>query len=341
MLSNSFRNAFKTKIPIFLRNYALSRFPDRTVGVARARQTQSKRANTPHEKESLDDESRVWHTTERPPASDPEEGMHALLMGHKALIVERQIEMLNIFIGFEQCNKYTINNEAGDTVGYIAEEEKGLLATISRQAFATHRPFRAVIMDASGSPILWVRRPFAWINSRMYVQKVKHPDRKLSTGEPVLDTFGEVQQIWHPWRRRYDAFLREKPRRVLSVYDEPPPEVQSEPPTYAQFARVDSGFLSWNFPLFDGAGGEIAFVSRAFRGFGRELFTDTGQYTIGFSPSEYRSAESHADSPTTSRDLSLEERAVILALAVNIDFDYFSHHSHAGSGGLFHFSSWE
>jgi hypothetical protein len=41
-------------------------------------------------------------------------------------------------------------------VGYIAEEEKGLLATISRQAFATHRPFRAVIMDASGSPILWV-----------------------------------------------------------------------------------------------------------------------------------------------------------------------------------------
>lgn len=83
--------------------------------------------------------------------------------------------MLNIFIGFEQCNKYTISmsilfpwkimpisnemsidNEAGNTVGYIAEEEKGFLATISRQAFATHRPFRAVIMDASGSPILWV-----------------------------------------------------------------------------------------------------------------------------------------------------------------------------------------
>lgn len=51
----------------------------------------------------------------------------------------------------------SIDNEAGNTVGYIAEEEKGILATISRQAFATHRPFRAVIMDASGSPILWVR----------------------------------------------------------------------------------------------------------------------------------------------------------------------------------------
>lgn len=27
-------------------------------------------------------------------------------------------------------------------------------------------------------------------------------------GEPILDTFGEVQQIWHPWRRKYDLFLR-------------------------------------------------------------------------------------------------------------------------------------
>lgn len=121
-----FRTALKTKTqtPRFLRNYALSRFPDRPVGVTRTRQTLPKRANTSHEKESSDDASKVWHTSERLPASDPEEGMHALLMGHKALIVERcvvmvfhfkanncfrQIEMLNIFIGFEQCNKYTIS----------------------------------------------------------------------------------------------------------------------------------------------------------------------------------------------------------------------------------------
>ena len=27
---------------------------------------------------------------------------------------------------------------------------------MARQAFATHRPFRAIIMDAEGSPVLWV-----------------------------------------------------------------------------------------------------------------------------------------------------------------------------------------
>ncbi|KAF8350824.1 Scramblase-domain-containing protein [Amanita rubescens] len=342
MLSNGFRVA-----PKYLRrNYALSRFQNRPTGVSRTRQPLSKRpdsvppnrfSETSHESESSDDTSRPWHTSKRPPTSDSEERLHALLMGHKALTVERQIEMLNIFIGFEQCNKYTINNEAGNTVGYIAEEEGGILATISRQAFATHRPFRAVIMDASGSPVLWVRRPFAWINSRMYAQKLQHPHKEPYEGEPVLDTFGEVQQIWHPWRRRYDVFLREKSRRILSAIDEEAPAVESETPTYAQFAKVDSGFLSWEFPLFDSAGREIAFISRAFRGFGRELFTDTGQYTIGFSPMEHHLAENQAHGHAGLRDMTLDERAVILALAVNIDFDYFSHHSHAGSGGLFHF----
>jgi hypothetical protein len=90
--------------------------------------------------------------------------------------------MLNIFMGFEQANRYSISlsmhspqpvshltwihsfvrlclgNEAGEHLGYIAEEPRGLLSMFSRQIFRTHRPFRAVIMDVEGSPILWVRR---------------------------------------------------------------------------------------------------------------------------------------------------------------------------------------
>ena len=82
-------------------------------------------------------------------------------------------------------------------------------------------------MDREGTPVLWVlnillsrfydgaahsafqiRRPFAWINSRMYVQSLKDWREYASTGEPVLDTFAEAQQRWHLWRRRYDLFLR-------------------------------------------------------------------------------------------------------------------------------------
>lgn len=83
--------------------------------------------------------------------------------------------MLNIFMGFEQANRYVISewslckdsreyvlrrccpaNEAGETLGYIAEEPRGFLSMFSRQVFRTHRPFRAIVMDSQGSPILWV-----------------------------------------------------------------------------------------------------------------------------------------------------------------------------------------
>ena len=69
-----------------------------------------------------------------------------------------------------------------------------------------------------------IRRPFAWINSRMYVQRLKDWHDYTPTGEPVLDTFAEAQQRWHLWRRRYDLFLR---WGVRSPYSAP---VELSPP---------------------------------------------------------------------------------------------------------------
>ncbi len=51
-----------------------------------------------------------------------------------------------------------VGNEEGEPLGFIAEEDRGFLGTVTRQAFSTHRPFKAVILDTSGSPILWVSR---------------------------------------------------------------------------------------------------------------------------------------------------------------------------------------
>ncbi|KAI0673066.1 Scramblase-domain-containing protein [Trametes maxima] len=273
-------------------------------------------------------QSPLWEESVRVPASDPEDSLRRLLMDNNRLIITRQIEMLNIFLGFEQTNRYVITNELGDTLGYIAEEPRGFLSTFSRQIFRTHRPFRALVMDNQGSPILWLRRPFAFINSRMYVQFLK--DFKVYTpeGEPVLDTFAEVQQRWHPWRRRYDLFLRETPLRILSVLNEPQPE--PEPEQFSQFAKIDDGFLAWHFTLRDAQGQAIANVNRAFRGFGREVFTDTGQYFVNFDGSAADEADTALQKPYLIRNLSLEERALVLATAVNIDFDYFSRHSGGG-----------
>lgn len=166
-------------------------------------------------------------------------------------------------------------------------------------------------MDREGTPVLWVcrlyrsfagltwvlqiRRPFAWINSRMYVERLKDWHEYTPNGEPVLDTFAEAQQRWHLWRRRYDLFLRQDlsadpsaPQtsftdrvtvgHTLPKAGEQPPEPQLK--HFVQFAKIDGGFWAWHFTLRDSRGEELASISRAFRGFGREMFTDTGKSCV-------------------------------------------------------------
>jgi hypothetical protein len=131
--------------------------------------------------------------------------------------------------------------------------------------------------------------------------------------------------------------------------------------------------LSWDFTMADLHGNLIGSINRNFRGFGREIFTDTGQYVLRMdsaSPETTNITNSGAvrrfpervtelvrippetnppklvprgrygqknmellnQKPqmelverTSARGLTLDQRAVMLAAAVSIDFDYFSH----------------
>ncbi|KAF9068644.1 Scramblase-domain-containing protein, partial [Rhodocollybia butyracea] len=271
--------------PSALRTYAISRFPGRgkPVGAGRRQNSPSKlnkqptapseAAAEPHTDASIN-ESPLWRAGESLNAQGSEAGLERLLK-NESLVVERQIEMLNIFIGFEQTNKYSISNSSGERVGFIAEEPGGFLSSFNRQILATHRPFKALVMDPSGTPVLWVRRPFAWINSRMYVQR-PNPGQEVvenSSNEAVLDTFAEVQQIWHPFRRRYDLFLRQvdkipfsPSKRILSLASDPQPEPELDANTFNQVGKVDAPFLAWDFSIQDAATQDMAFISRNFRG---------------------------------------------------------------------------
>lgn len=61
----------------------------------------------------------------------------------------------NLRLSIAEIISQYVGSEAGQPLGYIAEEPKGFFAVLARQAFATHRPFKAVIMDVEGSPIMW------------------------------------------------------------------------------------------------------------------------------------------------------------------------------------------
>lgn len=283
-------------------------------------------------------------------ASSPNFSGATQLLTQSALVVTREIEMINIFLGFEQANKYSIHAPSGELVGYLAEEEQGLLGgALQRQVLRTHRPFRATVMDASGKPVLMIRRPFTWINSTASIYAVRS-DYPIGYGAPQdsdLELIGEVKQRWHLYKRRYELFLKRTAE-------------DGEGHNFVQFAQIDAGFLSWTFLMQDAESKLVGAIDRNFRGFGREIFTDTGQYVLRFdSVGETAMADARLSAPSSgeasqskrtgiaeglelveshgTRVLTLDERAVALATAVSIDFDYFSRHSEGmhGGGGMF------
>ncbi|KAJ3266870.1 hypothetical protein HDU77_009330 [Chytriomyces hyalinus] len=214
----------------------------------------------------------------------------AYVIQHSGLMIGRQIEMMNVLVGYEQANKYAVTDHNGVNVGFICEEEVSFAGNILRQVLGTRRVFNAVVLDVHGNVVLKINRPFKWfLNSTITIS---------DANDTII---GEVKQVWHPLRRKYDLFLKNK-----------------------QFAIIEAGFLAWDFVIEGEHPGEVlAAVNRNFAGFAREIFTDTGVYAI------------HMDNiENKTRALSLDERAVILGCAITIDIDYFSRHSDHGSGML-------
>jgi hypothetical protein len=99
---------------------------------------------------------------------------------------DRQMEMLNIFmgvcllsdeVGWEadgstnklidmrsipqkvillDCTSSPLCEVERKLMCSLAEEDRTLLSTMTRQFLHTHRPFKATIMNPAGEPILWV-----------------------------------------------------------------------------------------------------------------------------------------------------------------------------------------
>ncbi|KAK4621521.1 Phospholipid scramblase family protein [Fulvia fulva] len=167
---------------------------------------------------------------------------------------------------------------------------------------------------------------------------------------------GEAQQRWAPLRRKYDLFsyrpieaprdenLRiesgEKPTSDTIALTESKAPDQAIEAGMVQFAHVNEPFLSWDFTLKGEDQNTIGSVNRNFVGFAREIFTDTGVYALRMDSAAQTSALQDASGQEVARHereaaaMTLDQRAVMLATAVSIDFDYFSRHSSVGGGGF-------
>ena len=73
-------------------------------------------------------------------------------------------------------------------------------------------------------------------------------------------------------------YPRKSHDRILSTPSEPQPS--PEPSVFTQLAYIDAPFLSWDFRLWDEERNELGFITRSFRGFGREVWGFFGPFRI-------------------------------------------------------------
>lgn len=164
-----------------------------------------------------------------------------------------------------------------------------------------------------------------------------------------MRVIGEAQQQWAPLRRKYNLFTsRQSPNPATDMGNQKPLHESSSsnaqqmqlaeaskqgPAEFNQFAYVDEPFMSWDFSLRSADSRLIGSVNRNFVGFAREVFTDTGVYALRMDSAGFGTPESLSET-AKHRGMTLDQRAVMLATAVSVDFDYFSRHSGAGGMGF-------
>lgn len=169
-----------------------------------------------------------------------------------------------------------------------------------------------------------------------------------------MRVIGAAQQVWAPLRRKYNLFLShpnptaETDLGTKSIGQSNPFSSRSQElqPSIApekqlnQFGYVDEPFLSWDFSVLTTDARLMGSVNRNFAGFAREIFTDTGVYALrmdSVGAAEEKSRQEATPEPQVYKStpgMTLDQRAVMLATAVSIDFDYFSRHSSSTPGML-------
>ncbi|KAK9493504.1 putative phospholipid scramblase [Lipomyces doorenjongii] len=275
------------------RTYASQEQIDRYTRKTGSLRSRFKRSGLQSYREVVGPEGEVARVIDDPRGIIQRSDLVTPILENPELVIRREIEIIGLAV--------TLMSRDRVLFGSMEEVDQGFLSFITRQLYRLHRPFTVRAYDVFGNHILTLRRRFSWINSRLQVFLPRNEN-----SEEVL--IGESHQRWHPWRRQYNLFLREE--------------------SFIQFAIINAPFLAYRFDLLNEQSRLLGIVWRQWMGIGTEVFTDVGEYVLSMDSAS--TAESVADEKV--QGMTLDERAVMLATSISIDFDYFSRHS--GRGGI-------
>jgi len=174
--------------------------------------------------------------------------------------VKQKVELLEVLVGWETANKYSVTDQAGNKVFYVGEES----GCLSRICCTLVRPFDMVVKDRSGQNILQFSRGFSFgilccnccCTDTLTV---------VATGGQYLGCVEQsfsMSPLFH---------VKDSVGRIVAKIEGP-------------FCPTSCAGSAVVFNIFDLAGNSIGTIKKEWGGLVREFFTDADYFSIGFPP---------------------------------------------------------
>jgi len=98
-----------------------------------------------------------------------EQQLKDMLM-QNAIVVNQEVELTNVLLGFDKGNKYSLHAPNGQRIGQSAEVSNGLGGFIFRQLFNNMRSADIKIFGNNGAELAEMKKPFKFIFSEIAVR---------------------------------------------------------------------------------------------------------------------------------------------------------------------------
>lgn len=174
------------------------------------------------------------------------------------LLVKQKVELLEVIIGFETNNKFSVKNSAGQKV-YTAIEINDCL---TRNCCGPIRPFDMKILDNFQNEVIHLHRPLAcqscWFPCCL---------QKMEVFAPIGQLIGTVEQEWSILT---PSFI------IKNAAQQPVLRIEGPFCTFSICGDVEFKILS-----LDGDN-VVGKISKQWSGFSREIFTDTDFFGVSF-----------------------------------------------------------
>lgn len=164
-----------------------------------------------------------------------------------AIYVRQKFEIAEIF-GFETRNRYQIQTEDGQQLGYCAEPKVGFGDAIMRQFFGHWRVFNIVGTNMDNRQVFRAHHPFRWFFQRLDV---------FGAGDRPV---GSLQQRFAWLNKKFD-FLDTRGRVIMTMT--------------SPFWKI------WTFPIQKN-GRDVSIIEKKWSGLSKEIFTDADNFRVRF-----------------------------------------------------------